>query len=564
MNYASYEDVLQIVEGVAKKIPQGLMQGNVPVGMITWQYVVMEDYLALDGATINDASIQYPELLSFAKVHSLITTDTTKTYLFQYDETNDVLTMPDFMDKGLWSGSTVEEKEAGLPNIKGYINTFSWSTGLKFIIGDGNLFNGVDNTNNATVSPSGVSGAGANINFNANNYNPIYSDSVTTVQPPAIQLIPQIKYRNSTSVFDTVTIGRYTATAPDYYRRGELPTPNRTSITIHRTWVNVDDIGYVLENDKTMYLDNVNNWDDGQYATASNRVGKDFYVYAVVNSTANIEPDFILSANSTIPNGYTANTSRKIGGFHCLCRDVGTISGHTLSGYVAGDILPLSVWDLSHRAVSENEGMVYIPPIGMWGDIYLGSWNGTNLVSKYNQVCVTGESAKKMHGLMFAEEYGLVNKRLPSYDEFIVWAKGTPEGSHISTDAVSTGAGGHVDKSNRRIISNYGLEDCCGVLWQWTRNYAEHYGTSGNNTSYWNGNNDSYFLVGYAWQDVSVYNSTVDTVKRGSSWGLLRQLRVGGSYDDGVARVGSRCVDTFSFGTYLYSIVGGRGFSAER
>ena len=317
MNYASYEDVLKIVEGVAKKVPQGLMQGNVPVGTITWQYFVMEDYLALDGATINDASIQYPELLSFAKVHSLITTDTSKTYLFQYDETNDVLTMPNLTSVQMWQDS-----------------------------------------------------------------------------------IPQIKYRNATSVFDTVTIGRYTATAPDYYRRGELPTPNRTSITIHRTWVNIDDIGYVLENDKTMYLDNANNWDDSQYTTASNRAGKDFYVYAVVNSVHNIEPDFILSANSTMPNGYTANTSRKIGGFHCLCRDVGTISGHTLSGYVAGDILPLSVWDLSHRAVSENEGMVWIPQIGLWADIYLGSWNGSNLVSKFNQVCVTGTSAKAMHGIM--------------------------------------------------------------------------------------------------------------------------------------------------------------------
>ena len=98
-----------------------------------------------------------------------------------------------------------------------------------------------------------------------------------------------------------------------------------------------------------------------------------------------------------MPYGYTATTSRKVGGFHCLCANVGTIAGHTLNGYVAGDILPASVWDLKHRPKSEPEGMVYIDGIDMWVDIYLCSWSGSTAekdlktVSKYGEV--TGEGA---------------------------------------------------------------------------------------------------------------------------------------------------------------------------
>ncbi|UNF41144.1 hypothetical protein MNL09_03155 [Bartonella krasnovii] len=48
-----------------------------------------------------------------------------------------------------------------------------------------------------------------------------------------------------------------------------------------------------------------------------------------------------MSVNATYPDGYTANNSGKIGGFHALCADVGTISGHPLSGYRAGIYYPI-------------------------------------------------------------------------------------------------------------------------------------------------------------------------------------------------------------------------------
>ena len=212
--------------------------------------------------------------------------------------------------------------------------------------------------------------------------------------------------------------------------------------------------------------------------------------------------------------------------------------------------------------------MVYIKPLGLWADIYLGSWDGSKLVSAYNQVCVTGTSAKAMHGLMMAEEYGLVSKALPSYDEFIVAAKGTPESDHISTGAVPTGAGGHVGTLGKRIISNYGLEDCVGVLWQWSKDLAEDYHQVYNSATAYRGSyyataND-YYLNGYSWVDNPVYNSTVDTVKRGSCSGLLRRLLLGGGYGLAVAYCGSRTVYCNYSGAFLSALIGGRGFCRKR
>ena len=112
--------------------------------------------------------------------------------------------------------------------------------------------------------------------------------------------------------------------------------------------VNVNNKGYI-GTAVTLNLNATASWDSSStsYATAANRAGKDVYIY-VCEQDGDI-PKILLSANSTVPAGYTAATSRKIGGFHCLCLSVGTISGHQLSGYNTGDILPLSVWDLKQQ-----------------------------------------------------------------------------------------------------------------------------------------------------------------------------------------------------------------------
>ena len=528
-NYSNYEATKEIIQRISKKIPQGIMIGNTTVGHIEWQMYLMRDYLKLDGTPLANASSDYDELLKFAQDNSLITADTTDKSLFKYDSTTDVLTLPDYIGLCLQGGNTVEEKEAGLPNIKGVTGAFYGLTSGAFVEDS--------SRHSANVGGSGYGWGGMKID--ASRSSSIYSDNVNTVQPPAITLIPQIKYKKSTSVWESVEIGQFVATAPAYYEREQLFSTNKTTITIYPTWINIDGIGYVLEGNKTIDITNSDSWDDSQYATASNRIGRDFYIYAC-KPVSSYEPKFVLSANSTVPTGYTATTSRKIGGFHCLCVDVGTISGHTLSGYLAGEILPNSPWDLNFRAISENEGMVWIPQAQKWIDIYLASWDGNKLVSVYSGTIADGESNPKFHGEKFVETFGLVNKELLSRDEFMIAAKGSNEGTNIYGSADPATTGGHVDTNSRRMISNYGLEDCCGVLWQWSSTLFE-----AQSTSYTNGN---YNMNSYSYQERPVYNPDIDSQRYGFGNGLLRRAILGG--DIGLStNCGSRIVNCNVFGT---------------
>lgn len=287
-------------------------------------------------------------------------------------------------------------------------------------------------------------------------------------------------------------------------------------------------------------------------ATAAKRAGQDSYIYACVPATGT-EAKLLLSDSKTVPFGYTALTARKVGGFHCLCVDVGTISGHTLSGYTAGNILPLSVWDLKHRPVSAPEGMVFVEGINKWVDIYLASYSGGTLVSAFNQSTADGASSPIFHGEKFIEQFGLQKKTLVWRDEFVVFAKGSNEETNImgSADAVVTG--GHIDTNSRRMISNYGIEDCCGFLWQWCRDIMEN--TPG--STFTSGN---YWLNGYSPLNDSVYNSQVDSRPYGKSWGLLRRARVGGGWDDGTG-CGSRSASLSEFSSHVDAYYGARGAS---
>lgn len=205
------------------------------------------------------------------------------------------------------------------------------------------------------------------------------------------------------------------------------------------------------------------------YTVAANRAGRDFYVYAC-QPAGGPTPKFLLSANSTVPAGYTVDNSRKVGGFHCLCVAVGTISGHPLSGYLAGDILPASVWDLKHRPVSSPEGMVFSEAANIWVDIYLQSGTGANTASVY------GATITDIRNWMdFVDDAGAVKKRLLNDIEFQLIAAGSNEKTNINGSTDPNTTGGHVDTAGRRMISNIGCEDCCGAMWQWLDEQSYRY-----------------------------------------------------------------------------------------
>ena len=228
------------------------------------------------------------------------------------------------------------------------------------------------------------------------------------------------------------------------------------------------DIGgssYTLSAQATLDLSQEATWDTvsgTDYRTASNRAGKDFYVYAVQPGSGTV-PSFKVSANSTTPTNYTAGNSRKVGGFHCVCVAAGTISGHPATGYLAGDIIPNSVWDLKFRSANgNNAGMAYVAALDIWVDIYLASGTGASTAS------ANGATISDTRSWMdFVDDGKAVKKRMLRDFEFQVAAAGSNEETNISGSADPGTTGGHSDTTSRRMISDYFLEDCCGALWQW-------------------------------------------------------------------------------------------------
>jgi hypothetical protein len=291
------------------------------------------------------------------------------------------------------------------------------------------------------------------------------------------------------------------------------------------------------------------------YTVAANRAGKDFYVYACIPVSGST-PTFKVSVNASAPSGYTTANSRKVGGFHCLCVAINhnttltawtadtvialgqtrkatvwdgfiyrcsaragdfkthattepnwasiaaeativddqitwTKELHSLEGYVAGDILPLSVWDLTSEALSGNKGMVYLTSSGYWMDIYLQSGTGASTVSVYNATITHSRTPRDHTKDMFA-----VRKFLPIHHQFMEGALGSNRTAIAGGDPAASG--GKSDAYGRRMVSNLGVEDCCGSHGQFLSDMitaTSRYGAGG---GYYDTTNPSpFFLAAY-------------------------------------------------------------------
>lgn len=113
--------------------------------------------------------------------------------------------------------------------------------------------------------------------------------------------------------------------------------------------------------------------------------GRDYYVYCCDPGDGISDEAYKISLNSTYPAGYTAATSRKIGGFH-----YGQVRNSATIADVSIGIVPRSVWTTFWRPKCDPEGMVYLTG-GIWADIYLSSDDGNGgLRSVYNATPLTG------------------------------------------------------------------------------------------------------------------------------------------------------------------------------
>mgnify|MGYP001058228414 CR=1 FL=1 len=155
--------------------------------------------------------------------------------------------------------------------------------------------------------------------------------------------------------------------------------------------------------------------------------GRDYYVYCCDPGDGISDEVYKISLNSTYPAGYTAATSRKIGGFH-----YGQVRNSATIADVSIGIVPRSVWTTFWRPKCDPEGMVYLTG-GIWADIYLSSDDGNGgLRSVYNATPITGTEG--LNWYIALEKLRRSGKRMPSYAEFCMAAEGSPEGLDNSND----------------------------------------------------------------------------------------------------------------------------------
>ncbi len=233
--------------------------------------------------------------------------------------------------------------------------------------------------------------------------------------------------------------------------------------------------------------------------------GKDYSIFLVPEGDSGVA--LKVSLNKTAPVGYNTRDTRRIGGFHTLCVAAGIINGHDLSGWLAGDILPLSVWTLWHKpAVASPSGMRYVPERDGWKTIYMQSGTGKNTVFEYG---ATHTRSRDYWGHEF--DVGVVGLELISSINFTVSAQGAEPLKVIKEKAENSclTAGGHVNESGRRILSNGGDEDDVGVLSQ-VLSHVSAAGTTNpiwnkvgsfNDTKAWQAHNVHCLMAGGSWHD---------------------------------------------------------------
>lgn len=176
---------------------------SAPVGTIRQDLARRDGWLKLNGATIN--TTDYPRLVSFLSSNSLIQayTPTPAATDFTYgDANNETVILPDLTDLFLQNGAAaLTKKKAGLPNISGTVG-YLFSTQMTQSEASSYLNStealkwrdqNTTNTQGATTSTGSGRVSMNNLTLNASRQNSIYGNS-TTVQPPAVTMLPVIKY----------------------------------------------------------------------------------------------------------------------------------------------------------------------------------------------------------------------------------------------------------------------------------------------------------------------------------------------------------------------------------
>lgn len=280
-------------------------------------------------------------------------------------------------------------------------------------------------------------------------------------------------------------------------------------------------------------------------------LGTDYYIYAC-KPDGGIEPDFVISANSTYPDTMpgseipSADNTRKIGGFH-----YGRVRNSSTVSDVSESVVPNSVWDLFNRPKCSPEGMAKVG--NLWVDIYLASDDGNGGVeSKYNATPITGTEGLSWYS--FAERFAKVGKRMAGMSEWTGLAQGSPQGNDNNNDNAwsKTSNSDRTATGNvKNAISNYNIVDCAGNVHEWLDELSTR--------------NDSSVTTDWRW-----YNPDTDFDENmESNWNELGDLylpndnglvafRTGGIWYDGV-HCGARSVLVNHQPCNVHTSTGSRG-----
>ena len=173
-----------------------------PVGCVRGSLFLPKGYIKANGATVQRAD--YPRLVQFIDSNNLWTDDTANNAgLFGKGDGNSTFVLPDYRERMIQyaDGSIGAKRNAGLPDILG---DFSFADNVgrndnSQAAGDasGSMYkssitHNVVSLNGGTFTVNVVT-VPDKIGFMASRWNSIYGGS-TTVQPPAINIIPIIRY----------------------------------------------------------------------------------------------------------------------------------------------------------------------------------------------------------------------------------------------------------------------------------------------------------------------------------------------------------------------------------
>lgn len=277
-------------------------------------------------------------------------------------------------------------------------------------------------------------------------------------------------------------------------------------------------------------------------------LGDDVYLYATQGNDG--RAGLIASQNITVPGGYTAENSRRIGGFHY--GRVRPIAQRYVSAYVpVVQMVPNSVWDLGHRPTCDPTGMAEIKP-GLWADIYLasivsGTWPEVTLGSVYGVQPVRDTPYNRVDLMEMLQRSG---KREPTYSEWVLGAHGAPAGADASNDtawAATTNTGPTTTGGVAKSVSCMNLVDTVGNLWE---SLAHHYDTGDLNGS----------VTPYVWDEAAIKTGVDSAYSRGfASHARWCSALAGGHFASG-RYCGARTFYTGSYPWHAYGGVGVRGF----